>query len=70
MRNEIRNELLLILGIEKAKEPEDRDAKLYQLLERFEYDIKDQLDEIKSKEEELKNNLETLEYVRKELNQK
>ena len=71
--NEIRNELLYILAMmkrdttdENGKENQQLD--LEQLLERFEYDIKKQLKDIEYKEEELKNNLETLYYVRKELN--
>lgn len=64
--NEIRNELLTILNMEKNGD-DDKQFYLKLLLERFEYDIKDQLKDLKYKQEELENNLETLEYVRKEL---
>ena len=37
------------------------------ILERFEYDIKGQLKDIEYKKQELEGNLETLEFVRKEL---
>lgn len=69
--NEIRNELLLIKSImtryNTEEEKYDRQIDLERLLERFEYDIKDQLKDIQYKEQELLDNLKTLEYVRKEL---
>lgn len=63
--NEIRNELLTLLNLTKTN-----DKKFYTelLLERFEIDIKRQLEDIQYKEEQLKDNLETLKYVREELN--
>lgn len=67
MINEIRNELLLILDLEKENEQEDKDFKIDWLLERFESDIKRQLEDTISKENELKSNLELLEYVRGEI---
>lgn len=66
--NEIRNELLLIRTLAKeSKDGEDKKMQLEWLLQRFEYDIKNQLKDIQYKEEELLDNLKTLEYVRKEL---
>ena len=67
MINEIRNELLMIAQMEKQTNEEDRKLRLEWLLERFENDIKDQLKDLYYKKQELDNNLETLEYVRKEL---
>lgn len=67
MNNEIRNELLLIKDLVKGATDEDKKFQLEWLLDRFEYDIKTQLKDIEYKKQELKNNLETLEYVRKEL---
>lgn len=64
--NEIRNELLTILSLIKNGE-KDKNYNLNYLLERFEYDIKGQLEETKRKEKELQSNLQTLEFVRKEL---
>lgn len=64
MPNEMRNELLGILSLMKS---EDKEFKLEMLLDRFEYDLDDQLKELKRKEAELKENLELLEFVRKEL---
>ena len=64
MISEIRNELLGILSLMKS---EDKQFKVEMLLERFEIDINNQLEEIKSKEATLKENLKTLEYVKKEL---
>ena len=64
MISETRNELLGILNLVKN---EDKQFNLERLLERFEYDINNQLEELKTKEETLKNDLEVLEYVRKEL---
>ncbi len=64
--NEIRNELLTILNMEKNGEG-NRKFYLELLLERFEYDIKRQLEDIEYKQKELQDNLKTLEFVRKEL---
>lgn len=66
MNNEIRNELLLIKSIIVGKE-ENKEIYTEQLLDRFEYDIKDQLKDLKYKQQELENNLELLEYVREEI---
>ena len=69
--NEIRNELLLIRSMMIRCDSEegkyDRQLDLERLLERFEYDIKDQLKDVQYKEQELLDNLKTLEFVRKEL---
>lgn len=65
MNNEIRNELLTILAIGKNK---DVDYNIKNLLECFEYDLKDKLKEIKYQEEQVKENLELLKFVREELN--
>lgn len=64
MPNEMRNELLGILSLMKS---EDKEFKASMLLERFEYDIKDQQKELERKHKELEDNLKLLEYVRKEL---
>lgn len=63
--NEIRNELLTLLNLTKTN-----DKKFYTelLLERFEIDIKRQLEDIEYKQKELRENLGTLYYVREELN--
>lgn len=66
MNNEIRNELLTLLNMEKNGE-EDRKFYLQLLLERFEYDIERKEEELKRKQAELKENKEVLEHVRKEL---
>ena len=72
MINEIRNELLEILSMMKKDTTteegrENQQVSLYQLLQRFEYDINDQLKELDYKKRQLEDNLKTLEYVRKEL---
>ena len=68
MNNEMRNELLEIL---KLMQTEDNvDIYLSTLLDRFEYDIKDQLEEIEHKKEQLEANLDTLKYVREKLKYK
>lgn len=64
MPNETRNELLAILSLMKS---EDKDLKLKALLERFEYDIKDKQKELERQQAELNENMELLEYVKKEL---
>jgi len=68
MNNEIRNELLLILELYNAKTNEDKDFKTTWLLERFEEDIKRQLEDIEYKQKELKNNLELVDFIKKQLN--
>lgn len=65
--NEIRNELLLILQAEKENNEKDHALKIEWLLERFQYDLEDQLKDLQYKENEIKNNLNVLKYVRKEL---
>jgi hypothetical protein len=65
--SEIRNELLRILTINKAKTQEDRKLYTTWLLESFENDIKKQLKDLKTKQIELEENLETLNYVKKQL---
>lgn len=65
--NEIRNELLLLLDVGKAKDENDRDFKIEWLLDKFESDIRRQLEDIRYKEKELEGNLKTLDYVRNEL---
>lgn len=67
MTNEIRNELLMILQMEKQTDSKERKLRLKWLLERFEYDIKDQLKEVEYKKQQLEDNLEVLEYIRNEL---
>lgn len=67
--NEMRNELLLLLGLVKAKNDDDKNFKLHWLLERFENDIKTQLKDLKNKQDELESNLETLEYVKQKLSE-
>lgn len=70
--NEIRNELLYILSMMKRdttdeNEKENQQIDLAELLQRFEYDIKDQLKDIEYKKEQLEDNLKTLAYVREKL---
>ena len=65
MISEIRNELLCILAL--LQDDKDKDFKANMLLERFEYDIKRQLEDLECKKNELKNNLELLNYVKEEL---
>ena len=69
--NEMRNELLLIKNMmircdtETGKENQQLDLSM--LLERFQYDIERQLEDIDHKKKELENNLKLLESVRKDL---
>lgn len=64
--NEIRNELLLIRNMELGKK-EDRQFYLENILERFQYDLERQLEELNNKEKELKQNLVIVEKLQKEL---
>lgn len=66
--NEIRNELLLILQTAQETNEHDKQLNLEWLLERFECDIKKQLEDLRHKENELKSNFETLQYVKQQLN--
>ena len=63
--NEIRNQLLYILKI--AQTTEDKEIYTELLLERYEIDIKRRLKEIEYEKQELEENLETLEFVRKKI---
>jgi hypothetical protein len=67
MINGIRNELLTILCLLNKTTEEDKKRVIEELLDRFEYDIRNQLEDTKRKEKELEDNLETLEYVRNEI---
>ena len=62
--NEIRNELLTILSLEKNN---NRSFYLELLLERFEYDLDDKEKDLEYKLQEVRNNKETLKFVRQEL---
>lgn len=64
---EIRNELLGILSLMKN---EDKDFRVSMLLERFEIDIKRQLEDLEHQKRTLEDNLKTLDYVRKEIEKK
>ena len=64
MNNEIRNELLGILNLVKS---DNKKFELSYLLERFEYDIKGQLEDLEYKKKQLEENLQVLDYVRKEI---
>lgn len=73
--NEIRNELLYILHIGQAIKQDETSEELKKevmqrisfLLERFELDIKDQLQDLEYKKEHLNDNMETLNYVKEKL---
>ena len=62
MINETRNELLYINNIINTEGPE-KDAFIALLLERFYYDIKDQLSDLEYKKEVLESNMELLKYI-------
>ena len=63
MINETRNELLYINNIINAEEGPEKDAFTALLLERFYYDIKDQLQDLEYKKEALESNMELLKYI-------
>ena len=67
--NEMRNELLLIRNMELGKK-EDRNFYLENILERFQYDIERQLEDLKYKRQELESNLKIVEQLKKELIEK
>lgn len=70
MINEIRNELIILLDMQKAKKENSKEKEQFYLkwlLERYEVDIKNKLEEVDRKKKELEDNLATLEYVREKL---
>lgn len=62
MINETRNELLYINNIINTEGPE-KNTFTALLLERFYYDIKDQLSDLEYKKEVLESNMELLRYI-------
>lgn len=66
MFEETRNILLTILAMEKH--PEDHSYYIYELLERYSLELSDQLKELEGKKERIKQNIELLEHVKKEVN--
>ena len=65
MIDNVRNELLLIMSY--AKNEEEKDYYIKEILQQFEYDIKDKLKDVEREKAKLEYELEVLEYVRKEL---
>lgn len=66
--NEIRNELLYIDLIMNKENKEEKDSYFIMLLERFYYDIEEQLKDIDYKREQLEQNKELLKHIIKENN--
>lgn len=65
MIDNVRNELLLFMSY--AKNEEEKDYYIKEILQQFEYDIKDKLKDVEREKAKLEYELEVLEYVRKEL---
>lgn len=66
--NEIRNELLYIDLIMNKESKEEKESYFIMLLERFFYDIEEQLQDIDYKREQLEQNKELLKHIIKENN--
>lgn len=66
--NEIRNELLYIDLIMNKESKEEKESYFIMLLERFYYDIEEQLKDIDYKREQLEQNKELLKHIIKENN--
>lgn len=66
--NEIRNELLYIDLIMNKESKEEKESYFIMLLERFYYDIEEQLQDIDYKREQLEQNKELLKNIIKENN--
>ena len=66
--NEIRNELLYIDLIMNKDNKEEKESYFIMLLERFYYDIEEQLQDIDYKKEQLQQNKELLKHIIKENN--
>lgn len=63
--DETRNILLTILAMEKH--PEDHSYYIKELLDHYSLELNDQLKEVKRQEERIKQNIELLEHVKKEV---
>lgn len=70
MISERRNQLLSILYMLKQDKEEDIKRNLDNLLDSIERDIYNQLTDINYRKQRLEDDLETLEYVRKEIYEK
>ena len=70
MISERRNQLLSILYMLKQDKEEDIKRNLDNLLDSIERDINNQLTDINYRKQRLEDDLETLEYVRKEIYEK
>lgn len=66
--NEIRNELLYVDLIMNKDNKEEKESYFIMLLERFYYDIEEQLQDIDYKKEQLQQNKELLKHIIKENN--
>ncbi len=67
MLNETRNELLILLTMQKKETAEDKKFQLEYLLERFERDIEVKIEDANRVIKQEQENLETLKYVREQL---
>lgn len=65
MKNETRNILLNYLQL--AKHNEEKDFYLKEILNRYELELKDELEEIERQKEKIQENLELLNYIKDEL---
>lgn len=70
MVDKTRNELLFILSLSKKSDDLSRKIEIDNLLEQFEYDLKDRLADLIREQTKINDNLELLKYVKENIKEK
>lgn len=70
MVDKTRNELLIILSLSKKSDDLSKKIEIDNLLEQFEYDLKDRLADLIREQTKINDNLELLKYVKENIKEK
>ena len=70
MVDKTRNELLIILSLSKKSDDLSRKIEIDNLLEQFEYDLKDRLTDLIREQTKINDNLELLKYVKEKIEER
>lgn len=70
MVDKTRNELLIILSLSKKSDDLSRKIEIDNLLEQFEYDLKDRLTDLIREQTKINDNLELLKYVKENIEER
>ena len=70
MVDKTRNQLLIILSLSKKSDDLSRKIEIDNLLEQFEYDLKDRLADLIREQTKINDNLELLKYVKENIKEK